>query len=351
MRVTHEPALRDFWYPVLPMLTLRDGPQAFRLLGEDLVLWLDEAEAPCAAVDRCPHRSARLSTGRAEHGLVTCRYHGWAFARDGRLARFPQSGGREPPARCKLRAFHCREAYGHVWVCLGEPACDVPEVPEALDPRYRRVDIACEPWATSSLRVIENEVDMAHFAFVHRGTFGDPDTPNPLALELIDEGPFSLRVRATISVRPIPQQRHNIGLRDAERSTRDMDIRWQGPFFLRIAMHYPTGLHHVIINHPTPIDDEHIQVVQFHYRSDTEADARAESVVAMERRIITEDRVALEACDPIVPLDLHEELHMPTDRAGILVRKKLAALLRRDGEGRAAPPRDGQVKPALEHTR
>jgi len=34
--------LRRFWYPVLPVEQLVDGPQSFQLLGQSLVLWLTE---------------------------------------------------------------------------------------------------------------------------------------------------------------------------------------------------------------------------------------------------------------------------------------------------------------------
>jgi|GEM_PF-1432878 len=42
MLVTREPVLRRFWYPVLPVEQLVDGPQSFQLLGQPLVLWLTE---------------------------------------------------------------------------------------------------------------------------------------------------------------------------------------------------------------------------------------------------------------------------------------------------------------------
>ena len=41
MLVTATPLLRRFWYPVIPVSRLSEGPKPFRLLGQDLVLWLD----------------------------------------------------------------------------------------------------------------------------------------------------------------------------------------------------------------------------------------------------------------------------------------------------------------------
>ena len=51
MLVTQQPVMRRFWYPVIPMDQLRDGPKPFRLLNQDLVLWLDSQGKPQAAED------------------------------------------------------------------------------------------------------------------------------------------------------------------------------------------------------------------------------------------------------------------------------------------------------------
>ena len=66
MLVTQQPVLRRFWYPVIPVEQLHDGPQPFRLLNQELVLWLDSQNKPQAAENRCAHRSAKLSLGRVE---------------------------------------------------------------------------------------------------------------------------------------------------------------------------------------------------------------------------------------------------------------------------------------------
>jgi len=38
MLQTATPMLRRFWYPVIPLAQLQDGPKPFRLLGQDTVL-------------------------------------------------------------------------------------------------------------------------------------------------------------------------------------------------------------------------------------------------------------------------------------------------------------------------
>ena len=59
MLVTRQPVLRRFWYAVMPMEKLTAGPQPFRLLGEDIVLWR-KADGTPAAVRETALRACAL---------------------------------------------------------------------------------------------------------------------------------------------------------------------------------------------------------------------------------------------------------------------------------------------------
>ena len=63
MLTTKQNVLRRFWYAVIALDDLKDGPKPFRLLGEDIVLFLDKDGKPAALKDRCCHRTAKLSKG------------------------------------------------------------------------------------------------------------------------------------------------------------------------------------------------------------------------------------------------------------------------------------------------
>ena len=79
MLVTKQPVLRRFWYTTVPDELLKDTPIAFRLLGEDIVLWRDLEGYPHALEDRCCHRTAKLSKGYVKDGQIVCGYHGWTY--------------------------------------------------------------------------------------------------------------------------------------------------------------------------------------------------------------------------------------------------------------------------------
>jgi phenylpropionate dioxygenase-like ring-hydroxylating dioxygenase large terminal subunit len=96
MLQTQQPVLRKFYYPVMPVANLQDGPKPFTLFGEPIVVWLDEQGHPAAAVDRCCHRTAKLSKGWLSNGCIVCPYHGWQFNREGKCTYFPQSELEDP---------------------------------------------------------------------------------------------------------------------------------------------------------------------------------------------------------------------------------------------------------------
>ena len=60
MLVTQQPVLRRFWYALMPISMLDDGPKPFTLLGEHLVLWKGADGKPAALQDRCCHHTAKL---------------------------------------------------------------------------------------------------------------------------------------------------------------------------------------------------------------------------------------------------------------------------------------------------
>src|SRR3546814_3850067 len=70
MLTTKQKTLRRFWYATAKIEDLKNGPQPFRLMGEDLVLFLDAEGHPAALADRCCHRTAKLSKGWCENGNI-----------------------------------------------------------------------------------------------------------------------------------------------------------------------------------------------------------------------------------------------------------------------------------------
>lgn len=332
MLTTRQKVLRRFFYAIMPVAALADGPQPFRLLGEDIVLFLDSDKKPAALKDRCCHRTAKLSKGWCRGGTLVCGYHGWEYDRHGRVTRIPQLAPEAALPRHATPAYRCIERGGYAWVALDEPLAPLFEIPEDGAPGWRRIHQFYDRWHTAPLRLMENSFDNAHFAFVHRGTFGDMAQPKPQKYE-IAETDYGFAATTVVEV-VNPPEAYDVTGCTTPTTTRTMHNHWYMPFCRRMDMQYPSGRRHIIVNCATPIDDGTIQLTQLLYRNDTEADCATEKLIEWDRRIITEDRDILESTDPdaILDVSLKLEAHMPSDRPGLIMRRRLLDLLAAHGE-------------------
>jgi phenylpropionate dioxygenase-like ring-hydroxylating dioxygenase large terminal subunit len=334
MLTTQQPVFRRFWHAVMPLSELADGPKPFTLLGEAIVVFLDEHGQPAALRDRCCHRTARLSKGWCAKGGIQCGYHGWVYDRDGRVTHVPQyEAGRAIPADFKTVAYHCQARYGYAWVALEDPVADVPEVPEFEAPGWRTIFQFYERWETSPMRALENSFDNSHFSFVHRATFGVADRPQPSKYELVENEEGFYAETIIEAVNPPAFQRVS-GVSDPV-TTRHMRNAYFQPFSRRLDIEYPSGVRHVIINCFTPIDDGSIQLCQWLFRNDTEADCPAQLLIDFDAEITREDKEILESTDPDAWVDTRRrgvEYSMDSDKPGMLIRKRLMAILQAHGE-------------------
>ncbi|MEY8875183.1 MAG: Rieske 2Fe-2S domain-containing protein [Leptothrix sp. (in: b-proteobacteria)] len=348
MLTAQQPVFRKFWHAVMPLADLaRDPatPKPFTLLGEKIVLFLDEHGQPAALKDRCCHRTAQLSRGWCQAGTIQCGYHGWRYDRGGRVIEIPQyAPDRAIPADYRTTAYHCTARYGYAWVALEEPIADIPPLPEFDAPGWRTIFQFHEVWATSPLRALENSFDNSHFSFVHRATFGVAAQPVPSRYEIVPTETGFYAETVVQASNPAAFQRIS-GVTDPI-TTRHMRNAYYLPFSRRLDIEYPSvegvdgeggrpGRRHVIFNSFTPIDDGHIQLCQWLFRNDSEADCPAQLLIDFDAAITGEDKAILESTDPDALVDTRRrgiEFSMDSDRPGMLIRKHLMELLARHGE-------------------
>jgi phenylpropionate dioxygenase-like ring-hydroxylating dioxygenase large terminal subunit len=333
MLVTKQKVLRRYWYCVMPLELLADGPKPFTLLGENLVLWLDSDGKPAALQDRCCHRTAKLSKGFCEAGNIVCGYHGWTYDRSGACVRIPQySADVQIPSGARVKNYRCEGRYGYVWVALDEPLLPIPELKEDADPAFRRIPQFYERWNCNAFRLMENSFDSAHPAFVHRKSFGNIERPEPVERELTMT-PWGFISRHETQV--VNRGNAAAALRvQGETTVRKSETLWFMPFARRLGITYPNGLKHYIVTNATPIDDHSMMLAQWCYRNDREEDVPASEVVAWDRRITEEDREILESTEYDVCIDTHRrvEFHMASDKPGLVMRERLLEVFRAHGE-------------------
>ena len=323
-------ALERYWHPVCTLeelATRAPQPLAVRLLGRDLAiadLGPGDAVEPFASVDRCPHRSTRLSVGFVDRGgdavcagpSLRCAYHGWRYGPDGGCVEIPAMPDGPIPSRAALTTFAAEVAYGLVWVCLdAEPAAPIPPHPAWADPELHVVSGAPYTWPVSAPRRVENFVDLAHFAWVHDGTLGRRDAPVP----------------------PIPEIRREDGeLRfafdppdmatAAEALFGHSSYRMPMPLTVDIEFFLATGARRRLWMTASPLDARTCRTFWAVSRDD-DLDGDDAQHLAFQQVVLDEDQPVVANQDPPeIVLDPALEVSIRTDRVSIEYRRWLREL-------------------------
>jgi phenylpropionate dioxygenase-like ring-hydroxylating dioxygenase large terminal subunit len=162
----------NYWYAVEYDRALRPG-EAIEVTfwNTSIALYRGADGAVRALENRCAHRQLKLTLGTVDGCALTCAYHGWSYADDGRLAAIPHDlFGRAMPS-IGIRSYPVRVRYGLIWLFPGDPALaahrPLPEIPELEgDDPWAYVPLSFT-WRTHHSMVIDNLCDLTH-AHLHR---------------------------------------------------------------------------------------------------------------------------------------------------------------------------------------
>ncbi|MFZ2986789.1 Rieske 2Fe-2S domain-containing protein [Ideonella sp.] len=317
-------------HPVCAASALTDQPLAVRLLGQDWVLWRDEAGLPHAAPDQCPHRGARLSLGRVCSGQLQCPYHGWRFAGSGACTQVPALPGWQPPASHGLATRPLTAAHGLLWL---QPQGDVQALPTADgkafaaedDARLRKLLVGPCEVATSAPRIVENFLDLAHFSTVHAGWLGDADHAEVPAytvqINLADSAQPGVLATGCQAWQP---QSNRLS---TEGSWVDYDYRVPAPFcaVLEKAPQAQGGYRESIALFICPQDEEHCRV--WFRMAVPDFASTDEELAAFQMTIFLQDQPVLESQRPrrlpLTDAAPVQEVHCAADRTAMAYRRYL----------------------------
>ncbi len=141
-----------------------------KYFSRELVLFRTESGAACVLDAFCPHLGAHLGHGGTicgEH--IRCPFHAWEFNSEGTCAEIPYA--KKIPRRSRVTPWSVREINGMIMVWYDgagrPPQWELPEVPEIDDdawtaPRTRHWTIG-----TCLQEMAENQIDAAHFQYLH----------------------------------------------------------------------------------------------------------------------------------------------------------------------------------------
>lgn len=315
------------WFPLATLADLRDGPHPLRLLGRDLVGWLDAEGRPQVTDRRCPHRRADLAGGTiVGDGELQCPYHGWRFDGSGTCASIPQLAGGTVPPGAHISGCATAVRWDMVWVSL-DPAADPDADPRGL-PLWPEADAGfdvfvdrIEDWTASALRVTENLLDTLHPAFVHLATFGDATNP---AVEIDDLVPTEDGFVTTVV------ERSN-AIQSTDRDRRVTLTTLLGPFATHVrALTGPGGTagpgDFSLLTFAVPVDDEHTRYVRLQ-ALDPGLERDLDALRAFSAAVLAEDRTVVEGLEQDLPLGPGVEVHLRLDRPTIAYRRYLAGLV------------------------
>jgi phenylpropionate dioxygenase-like ring-hydroxylating dioxygenase large terminal subunit len=327
--VIGQPTLANYWHPICAAADVGDQPRRFPLLGDFVVAYRDSGGV-VALRDLCIHRGAALSLGWVRGDRLVCAYHGWEYDRAGACVRIPsRPADAAIPRAARAQAYPAREAYGLVWVAVGEPAAGIPPFPGGVFGKsgwhaflsYREV------WQSSAARAVENFMDFSHFPYVHPGTLGTEERAEvqPYEVEKTDDGLFFAFEQQE------PSELYGKGGTATVRYEYTLCL----PFTIHLNKIEEDGASATMISMATtpvsPTTSElYVWIVRNH--SLTQPDQQFGDFTNI---IMEQDRVVVESQRPEeLPVSLREELHIKVpDAASIAYRSQLSALAKVDAFG------------------
>lgn len=336
------PLIRDAWYAVALADEVTRVPFARDAMETSVVLYRAEDGSPVVLQNRCCHRSFPLAHGTLEGDCIRCGYHGLLYDRDGRCVQIPMQD--KVPPRLRLRAYPAIERHPFVWVWFGALAAADESLlphPSWLGSPDWDMYVGYLPVAANYVHLHENLLDLSHLSFLHATTFGTPEyarAPVELAIEGADIQVWR-RVECQlpdIYAVPLAWQGQRV-------------LRSSGSQFVAPGLHVNTGILRNLDSAQAGIDPPPtIKVAQVitpanlghtHYwfagcrnfaraSSDIDAFMKKAQIAAF-----AEDQFALEQIARLQQVDKARdfiEMHIPTDSAGIALRRHLKALSERE---------------------
>jgi phenylpropionate dioxygenase-like ring-hydroxylating dioxygenase large terminal subunit len=309
-----DPRLLTEWFAVAWSREILPGqPAARRLLGADLVLWRSAEGIHCWR-DLCIHRGAKLSLGKVCAERLVCPYHAWEYNASGRCVHMPAHPNQPPPLKARAYTYCAKERYGMVWVCIGEPAGDIPPFRYSDDSSFRLVPSGPYSFRAQGPRVVENFLDVAHFGFIHAGLLGDAQHAEIEDYETV-LGPLGPEAKEIRIWQPDPDGR-------GKGATVTYHYWVSAPLTVGLEKIYEDQ-HFAILMQVAPVDADTCEarlVMALDYAHDV-----PEAVfIEFQDRVTAQDKAVVESQRPeMLPLDLQSELHLRSDRMAIAYRKWL----------------------------
>jgi phenylpropionate dioxygenase-like ring-hydroxylating dioxygenase large terminal subunit len=314
-----DPLLLNDWHVVGRASEINAGEvKSARLLGVDLVLWRN-GQGIHAWRDLCRHRGAKLSIGTVRDELLVCAYHGWCYDGSGACTLVPAHPAMTAALGARAHVFQARVRYDLVWVCLGTPSADVPEFPEWADAAYHKVAAGPYRFRAYATRVLEDFLDAGHYPFVHAGQMAGSRNFEMQGYEVrsTESGLVSDEINVRRIWRDGPGGTGEVGVSYSYRVLRPLTAQYTKSYGAeRFSM----------LDTVTPVDEAESlvwSVMAYNYP----AGKSDQALVDYQDTLAREDMRTVESQRPqLLPLDMGQEIPVPSDRLSVAYRQWLKKL-------------------------
>lgn len=342
MATAETPFIHNAWYVIGESAELGRTPLARTVLGESIVLFRTEAGLAVALQNRCCHRSFPLSHGRLEGDTLICGYHGLRYDTTGRCVEIPMQ--KSVPSSVKVRSYCTAERGPFVWIWMGDAAsADLAAIPhqEWMDHPEWDTRSGYLHVKGSYVYLHENLLDLSHLSFLHASTFGTPEYARaPVETRITDE---DIQVWRHVQCKLPPIYAEPLGWTGARA------LRSSGSQFIAPGLHVNTGMFRNLdrpesgqVTLPT------VKVAQVitpetprstHYwtllaRNFAGGDAKiGDFMLTQQLAAFREDVFAIERITELQNLEANhpfQEISLPTDKAGVVMRRWLRSLAERE---------------------
>lgn len=297
---------REVWTPVALSTEVGAKPLARCIAGTEVVLFRGAGGAVSALLDRCPHRSVKLSLGAVVEGCLRCPFHGWQFDGAGACVKVPWNPDAKR-AQLSATALPTLERGGFVWLftSTNTPPRSEPSLPSELLRDDVRLSGESFVWGAHWTRAVENMVDDSHLPFVHPRSIGRGMlTTDSSRLEVeLEELAWGLRWRVAV---------------DGRRAEWEAELHFPNVSLLRIPV--PGRLLGICFA-AVPIGPRQVRVLQLGYRDFLRFELLDPVFRWINRSVLREDQPVVESAPE--EAGALEERSVPTDVVGLRFRKRV----------------------------
>ncbi|GAA1466489.1 hypothetical protein [Microbacterium thalassium] len=220
------------------------------------------------------------------------------------------------------------ERYGLVWAALEPPIAPIPDYPEWFDDAYQS-DVLTRQTHVAAGIVIDNFLDVTHFSYLHRQSFGRSRPVTDDGYRITARGDFVQLEHDTI----IQEGRRNSegGLGERRIAT----YTYWPPYICHLQMYFPGDGERAaatIVCQPESAASTRVYVTVIVPRTDPGLDEQ----VTFSRRVLDEDLTIVSRMpDPRLCLTVRAEFHTRADRASVEMRRTMLDFLEECGLAQA----------------